>query len=277
MVEKARPNQLKGSSVWALSYAIMSLRNYKVRNMGIALVLAIGVALPTTVFVWADTGTKMVVRDYFEESTYQMSMELKPTAPYDIRDLEQLIIDAENHPFVQYMHRVISTAAVFANETIPAWTSYDLNGLNYALGLKDTRAILTNNDILANWSREFDFEGNFSLSPGQILVSQGFIDYTEQVHGIVLEIGDEFDLDLIVHEPRNTGRTPRQFMYVETQGNLTIAGIYEAKLGRSEITDAFPNIMRLNWDPMALARDPVLGLDDSVMILNEDVGEELAL
>ena len=44
MVEKARPNELKGSSLWSLSYAIMSLRNYKVRNMGIALVLAIGIA-----------------------------------------------------------------------------------------------------------------------------------------------------------------------------------------------------------------------------------------
>ncbi len=277
MVEKVSPNQLKGSSVWALSYAIMSLRNYKVRNMGIALVLAIGIALPTTVFVWADTGTKMVVRDYFDESTYQMSMELRPSAPYSIRELDQLITDTENQPLVQYMHRVISTAAVFSNETIPAWTSYDIYGQNYAYGLKDTRAILINNEILGNWSREFDFEGNFSLSPGQVLVSQGFIDYTEEVHNIVLKIGDEFDLDMIVHEPRNSGRTPRQNMYVETAGNLTIAGIYHCKMDRTEITDAFPDIMRKNYDPLSPYSDPVLGLDDSVMILTEDVGEELAL
>ena len=277
MVKKERPNELKGSSLWALSYAIMSLRNYPVRNMGIALVLAIGVALPTTVFVWADTGTKMVVHDYFEESTYQMAIELKPGSPYDIRELDALIEDTENNQFIRYMHRIISTVGIFSNETISDWTSYDVYGLNYAFGLKDTRAILTNNDILANWSREFDFEGNFSLSPDQILVSRGFVDYTEEVHGITLEIGDEFDLDLIVHEQRDSGRAPREFLYVETQGNLTIAGIYEAKLRRTEITDAFPNIMRLNWDPMALGSDPVLGLDDSVMILSEDVGEELTL
>lgn len=277
MVEKARPNELKGSSLWSLSYALTSLRNYPVRNMGIALVLAIGIALPTTVFVWADTGTNMVVHDYFNEATYQMAMELKPISPYNIRDLEDIIEATESNPFIEHMHQVVSTVGVFSNETIPDWNSYDINGLNYLYRLKDMRAIITNNEILANWSREFDYEGNFSLNTGQILVSRGFIDYTEEVHGIVLEIGDQFDLDLIIHEQRTTGRNLRENLNIETEGNLTIAGIYEHKAGRTVIRDAFPNRMRQNWDPMALDRDPVLGLDDSVIILSDELDDELIL
>ncbi|MHA2426004.1 MAG: ABC transporter permease, partial [Candidatus Thorarchaeota archaeon] len=275
MVEKARANELKGSPIWALSYALTSLRNYPVRNMGIALVLAIGVALPTTVFVWADTGTRMVVTDYFDDATYQMSLQLKPSAGYDWRLLDDIITTAEEHPFIQYVHRVISTVGILQNDTLPEWPSYDVNGLNYAYGIKDMRTILTNNQILANWSREFTWEGNFTLSPGQVLVSQGFIDYTYEVHGITLEIGNQIDMDLFVHDQEGAGRTPREFMYIAPVENLTIAGIYQARPVRTQLTDAFPNTMRLNWDPMALASDPVLGLDDSVMILSDDVGEGL--
>jgi ABC-type antimicrobial peptide transport system permease subunit len=275
MVERAPENQLKGSPLWALSYAMSSLRNYPVRNMGIALVLAIGVALPTTVFVWADTGTNMVVHDYFDEATYQMSLELKPGALYDWRDLDDILTTAEEHPFIKDVHRVISTVGILQNDTLPEWTSYDVNGLNYAYSIKDMRTILTNNDILANWSREFTWEGNFSLSTGQVLVSQGFVDYTYEVHGITLVLGDEIDMDVFVHDQERAGRTPRDDLYTAPMDNLTIAGIYQARPVRSQLTDAFPNTMRLNWDPMALASDPVLGLDDSVMIHMDDVGEGL--
>ena len=276
MVEKARSNQLKGSSVWALSYALTSLRNYPLRNLGIALILAIGVALPTTVFVWADTGTQMVVHDYFDEATYQMSLQLKPNALYDWRMLDDILTTAEEHPFIQDVHRVISTAGILANETLPEWSSYDINGLNYAYGIKDMRTILTTNQILANWSREFTWEGTFSLSSGEVLVSQGFVDYTHDVHGITLEIGNQIDIDMIGHDQRDPGRIPRSGLYVVPVDNLTIAGIYQARPVRSQLKDSFPSIMRLNWDPMALNSDPVLGLDDSVMILYDDVGEALA-
>ncbi|MHA1907929.1 MAG: ABC transporter permease [Candidatus Thorarchaeota archaeon] len=275
MVEHARENQLKGSPLWALSYAMSSLRNYPVRNMGIALVLAIGVALPTTVFVWAETGTNMVVHDYFDEATYQMSLQLKPGQGYDWRLLDDILSTADEHPYIQYVHRVISTVGILTNDTLPEWTSYDVNGLNYAYGIKDMRTILTNNEILGNWSREFTWEGNFSLSPGQVLVSQGFIDYTYLVHGVALELGTQIDMDLFVHDQERAGRTPRDQLYTTPLDNLTIAGIYQARPVRSQLTDAFPNTMRLNWDPMALASDPVLGLDDSVMVLADDLGEVL--
>ncbi len=63
MMAKKKAETLKGNPWWSLSYALTSLKNYPVRNIGIALVLAIGITLPTTVFVWTTTGTELVVNE----------------------------------------------------------------------------------------------------------------------------------------------------------------------------------------------------------------------
>lgn len=270
---KHNPNQLKGSSLWALTYAFTSLRNYPVRNMGIALVLAVGIALPTTIFVWADTGTQMVVHDYFDESTYQLSLSLKPSALYDWTKTQELIQTAEAHPYVEYLHRIVSTVGILQNETLPEWNSYDIYGFNYPLGIKDMRTIFVDNNYLGNWSRDFTFEGSFSLESGQILVSQGFIDYTLELHGIELQIGDEIDIDILAHAQRYSGRNDISGLYVLPYENFTIVGIYELGESGNMVSEAFPSVARKNWDPMQLSNNLVLGIRDSVMILKSDIGE----
>ena len=47
---KKNKKLLRGNRLWAGGYALTSLKTYKVRNVGIALILAISVAIPTTVF-----------------------------------------------------------------------------------------------------------------------------------------------------------------------------------------------------------------------------------
>ena len=69
---------LKGNRLWAIGYALTSLKTFKVRNMGIALILAISVAIPTTVFAWTDTGTRLAVEDYFDNNAYQFSVQNAP-------------------------------------------------------------------------------------------------------------------------------------------------------------------------------------------------------
>ncbi|MHA1936193.1 MAG: hypothetical protein ACW97A_13025 [Candidatus Thorarchaeota archaeon] len=65
-MKRDRENKLlKGSSSWSLVYALSSLKNYPLRNAGIAIILAIGIALPTTVFAWTETGTTLVIDDFF--------------------------------------------------------------------------------------------------------------------------------------------------------------------------------------------------------------------
>ena len=73
MAKKGK-KMLKGNRMWAVGYALTSLKTYKVRNIGIALILAISVAIPTTVFAWTETGTRMAVEDYFDNNAYQFSV-----------------------------------------------------------------------------------------------------------------------------------------------------------------------------------------------------------
>ncbi len=277
MAKLSNPRQrMKGSSTWSLSYALSSLTKYPSRNMGIALVLAIGIALPTTVFVWSNTGTTLVVSDYFEERTYQMSLRLKPNALYDRRLLDDIIETAEDHPLTDTVHRIVSTAGVLANDTFPDWEYYDAYGsyqYNYVEGVKDGRVVLTTNEILGNWSREFDYTGKFTLNPGELLVSEGFISYTQDVLDIELEIGDEVDIDIIAHEQRAGQLRSREELSVEPAHNLTIVGIYSIKNLNSQIGNAFVSIMRKNWDPLGFA-ESVLGIEDSVIMLSSEIGEE---
>jgi ABC-type antimicrobial peptide transport system permease subunit len=266
---------LKGSAWWAPGYAITSLKNYPIRNMGIALVLAIGVALPTTVFVWAHTGTRLTVNEYFSETSYQMSFQLRAGELYDPASSQFMQTDAIANPFIEDVHQVTSTIGIYTNDSIPEWGAYVDTGLNYALGIKDARVIITDNAILGNWSREFTYEGKFSLTEGEILVSEGFVEYTRQVHSIELEIGMEFDLEILGHAPRYAGQQDRDDHFIIPAENLTIAGIYRINSLDTQLGQAFPSVGRKNWDPLSLFNEPVLGMHDSVIILEDEIGIEL--
>lgn len=273
MVERKKTQTLKGNSWWAIGYALTSLKNYPTRNMGIALILAVGVALPTTVFVWAHTGTELVVTDYFSSTLYQMSLRPKYGAVYSEAEFDSLLSEAENHPYIEQLDNVVSTVGILGGEGIPSWTSYSSTGLVYAQQTKDCRVIFVTTSLLSNWTNEFSFEGNFSLSQGQILVSQAFVDYSYQVHNIELEIGAVIDIDVLEHVQRNDApHTPGQ-LHANKVGNLTVVGIYQINSLRTQIGEGFPAMTRLNWDPLGTS-DIVLGVDDSVMMLVDEVGEE---
>ncbi|MCK5389877.1 MAG: hypothetical protein KAJ36_05275, partial [Candidatus Thorarchaeota archaeon] len=78
---KKNKKMLKGNRLWAIGYALTSLKIYKVRNVGIALILAISIAIPTAVFAWTDTGTRLAVEDYFDNNAYQFSVQNIPDNP----------------------------------------------------------------------------------------------------------------------------------------------------------------------------------------------------
>ena len=61
-----------------MSHALSSLRIHKTRNIGIALILAITVAIPTTVFAWTNTGTRLAVEDFLEGKLQETN---KPSNP----------------------------------------------------------------------------------------------------------------------------------------------------------------------------------------------------
>lgn len=271
---KKNKKMLKGNRLWALGYALTSLKLYKVRNVGIALILAISIAIPTAVFAWTDTGTRMAVEDYFDNNAYQFSVQNVPgNSDYShLFDAQKQIAASQ---YVEYAHVVPSTIGILRLDGITSeWNEYRRTGLNYYLGIKDTRVIAVTPDILDVWSSELDYTGNFSLTSGQIVVSQRFIDTTLSVTGISLQLDSVIGVDVLrsLYEP--SGSRPFDPLLLDRHiiHNLTIAAIFDVTRP-SIVLESFPSFYRNNWDIMGIPSS-VLGLTDSIFILNDDLGEE---
>jgi len=265
---------LKGNSLWPIGYALTSLRTHKVRNMGIALILAISIAIPTTVFAWTDTGTRLAVEDYFDNNAYQFSVQNDP-GNMDYSHLFEAQELLETSSFVEYAHITPSTVGILRIENVTVeWEAYRRYDLNYFLGIKDTRVIAVTPDILDVWSSELDYTGNFSLTPGQIIVSQRFIDTTEEATGEALEIDSVIGVDVLRNLYESTGTRPFDPLLLDRQiiYNLTIVGIFDVTRP-SVVSQSFPSTYRNNWDPMGNPTS-VLGLTDSILMLTDDLGEE---
>lgn len=272
MAKKNSKGILKGSRLWSLTYALSSIRTHKVRNVGIALILAISIAVPTTVFAWTETGMQLAVREYFNDNAYQFSLS-NQQGSFDYASLFEAQEEALASPFTEYAQVTPSTVGILRLDGItPEWEDYYLSGLNYALGKKDARIIVVDEEILSVWKEELEYEGNFSLSVGKVLVSQRFIDTTLEVTGVEIEIGDQISVDVLRHyysppvgRPFDPLLLNRQIVY-----NVTVGAIFRV-VRPSIVSSSYPPILRTNWDPL----DPpetVLGISDSIIMLDDQLG-----
>ena len=274
MGKKPTKRILKGNRLWAMNYALSSLRTHKVRNIGIALILAISIAIPTTVFAWTSTGTQLAIHDYFDANAYQFSIQTDPGVQ-DFSHLFTAQAAALASPFTETADITPTTVGLLrVNGSTPEWEDYYMGAMNYAQGKKDTRVIFVDNKILNIWSSDLDYEGNFSLEVGQILVSQRFIDTALLVNGVDIEIGTTIGIDVLrtyynppVGRPFDPLLLNRQIVT-----NLTVVGIYEP-VRPTIVTQSYPSILRLNWDPMGTA-ESVLGIADSILMLRDQVGDD---
>ncbi len=274
MAKKKQKALLKGNRLWAMGHAVTSIRNNRVRNIGIALVLAICVAIPTTVFAWTNTGSRLAVEDYFNNNAYQFSIQTtQGSLDYsDLFEAQDLVLSS---PYIEYAHITPSTVGLLRLDNITTeWDSYRPSDTNYALGKKDTRVIIVTQEILDVWSTELLWTGNISIHPNQTLVSQRFIDTTFEVTGEVIGIGSTISIDLLRNYYNPPDRIPFDPLYLNRLklANLTITGIYEVVVA-SVVGLSYPPILRNNWDPL----DPpssVLGISDSILILEEALDDE---
>ncbi len=267
---------LRGNRLWSIGYALTSLKNNKMRNMGIALVLAISIALPTTVFTWTNTGTRLAIWDYFDNNAYQFSVQNAPGNPAYTRlfDAQELILSS---PFAEYAHITPSTVGILRADGItPDWEAYYTTDTNYAQGIKDGRVILVTPDVLEVWSTELAWEGNFTLSPGEILVSRRFMETARDVTdgAVDIEIGSEIAIDVLrtAYEPTQGRPFDPLLLNRQIVRNLTIVGVYEV-VQSSIVGASFPDVYRRNWDPLGVL-EGVLGISDSILMLADEIGDE---
>jgi len=244
--------------------------------MGIAFVLAISIALPTTVFTWTNTGTRLAIREYFDDNAYQFSVQNEPEVPVYTRlfDAQELILKS---PFAEYAHITPTTVGILRVDGITTeWESYYTTDVNYAHGIKDGRVIIVTPEILAVWSKELDWEGNFSLSPGEILVSRRFVETAQEVtnNNVNIQIGSEIGIDVLRtnYAPSQSHPFDPLLLHRQVVRNLTVAGIYEV-LQSSTVSISFSDVSRKNWDSFG-PTESVMGISDSVLMLADEIGDE---
>ncbi len=279
MTKKKENNVLKGSPLWSISYALTSVKNYKIRNIGIALVLAICIAVPTTVFAWTNTGSRLAVEQYFETNSYQFSIQNAPGV-YDyshLFDAQELVMSSS---FAEYAHITPSTVGILRIDGItPEWDAYGVNWPNYESGIKDCRVVVVNNEILDVWSNDIEITGNSTLSLGEILVSRRFIELAEEMMNrtlnvdIDLDIGSEIGIDILrsYYYPADGMPFDPLLLNRLIVRNLTIAGIYDFTKP-SVVVGSFASINRGNY--VVSSAVSVLGITDSILILEDEIGAE---
>ena len=257
-----------------MSHALSSLRIHRTRNIGIALILAITVAIPTTVFAWTNTGTRLAVEDYLNNNPYQLSV-IDPGEDRNYDDLLEIEEWMVSSPFIEYAHVTPSTVGILriAGVTME-WDEYRPTDPVYGSGIKDTRVIVVTPEILDDWSTELAWTGNNSIGPDQILVSQYFIRTAEQVTGHTIGIGSEISIDILRNYYVPDPRIPFDPLPLDRLilGNLTVAGIFDV-VTWSVLLQSYPSVSRPNWDS-AGSPSSVMGLRDSVLILEESLDQE---
>ncbi|MFX1484768.1 MAG: hypothetical protein ACFFCP_16445, partial [Promethearchaeota archaeon] len=227
MAKSKHKGILKGNRLWAMSHAVSSLKTHRVRNIGIALILAICVAIPTTVFAWTNTGTRLAVEDFINNNPYQLSV-IDQAEDRDFDDLlaiEDWVVDS---PYIEYSRVTPSTVGILRIAGVTAeWDEYRPTDRVYASGIKDTRVIIVSQELLEEWSTELIWTGNTSIGPDEILVSQDFITTAEEVTDYTIEIGSEISIDILRNYYVPDPRLPFDPLPLDRLilGNLTVAGV----------------------------------------------------
>ncbi|TXT57787.1 MAG: conserved membrane protein of unknown function [Candidatus Thorarchaeota archaeon] len=252
----------KGSRLYPFSYALSAMRSYPFRALSLALTLSLGVSLIGSVLVWADTGVKVSVDNYFEDNSFQLMITAPPGQ-------SEAIIAAEGYSqtseYIENTYRVNSSVGLVYGSNLPDSTLYGLDMPIYSDGIKDCEVIFVNNELLNIIEPEFEIEGRFALQEGEIVVSQLFVESFYDVYGFTITINSTIDIELLTR--RSTSIAPLSELDRMSLTSLRIVGIYEIQGYNSILETGFPSRLRsnyehYNWDT------PVLGIRDSVMILS---------
>jgi ABC-type antimicrobial peptide transport system permease subunit len=261
----------KGNNRYGLSYALSTIRAHPFRAISLALTLSLGISLFASTMVWADTGVYVSIYQYLEDHSYQLDVAAEYGFPADLSLAESYM---QQSPFVESTYRLNSTVGLVWGTELPNTTLYDIQGTVYTQGLKDCRVTFVDNDFLRLTSNEFWHQGSFELQPGETIVSSQFISYVNFVFNVSLQLGDQFDVELLteaiafqsgVHSSVQIGSLGRLSLT-----NLTIVGIFNPNAGNSIIEQAMPSLLRANL-ALTNIRYPVLGLRDSIFVLQDSI------
>ncbi|MFW9793806.1 MAG: FtsX-like permease family protein, partial [Candidatus Thorarchaeota archaeon] len=263
---KTRKIEKRGNKAYGLSYAVSSIRANPFRAISLALTLSLGISLFASTMVWGDTGVYVSIYEYLEENAFQMHMSARYLDFEELSLAEQYL---QQEPFVEQTYRLNSTIGIAWGTELDDLTLYDFDGEVYSDGMKDCRVIFVDNEFLQLTDEEFWIQGSFQLGEGEMLVSTSFIYYYESLYDYEPQINDTIDIELLtavttIH-PEPLGALGRISL-----PELKIVGIYTPKPLDSILERALPTYYRDNLNNTNI-RYPVLGLRDSIMVLESSI------
>ncbi len=263
----ARSSIARGNRLYPLSYALASMRSYPFRALSLAITLSLGVSLVGAVLIWADTGIQVSVNTYFDDSPFQMYVE-EPNV-----DFSQVSQFLQSSDLIDSTYKVRSTVGLAYGTYLSDSVKYGLDTPAYSEGIKDCQVFFVDDDFLDVAQSAFSVEGRFALAPGEVLVSTQFIEYAHDVFGIPLTLNSSLDVELLTRAPI-VGQDPLDHLGRVSIRDLRIVGIYEIEGYNSLLEEAYPSIMRSNYDYINFDQ-PVLGIRDSIMIRSDAVASDV--
>ncbi|MFW9805368.1 MAG: FtsX-like permease family protein, partial [Candidatus Thorarchaeota archaeon] len=153
-------------------------------------------------------------------------------------------------------------------------TQYGIDNPIYSYGMKDCRVVFVDNEFLNRTAYEFIYDGAFQLGENEIIVSQLFIHYVEEVFDIVLEINDTIDVELLLGS-KLIPSAPLSSLGRYSVTDLKIVGIFDLRSFGSMIERALPSYPggRENYQHTNL-RYEVMGIRDSILMRTDQIPDD---
>ena len=260
-----------GRALYIVNYVLHGIWRNKRRSFSLLIGIIIAVTLVSSIFVWTDTGGRVAIDDYFNNTPFHYYVVQNPHFPND--DPNAI------YPVRDYVERMDTTQETYiVRSSIALFEIGDLRPddyylpFPYARGIKDCQAFFTDNDFLTRAEQSFTLiDGTFRITDNSILLSQRVVEDLETVMGLQIGVGSYLDVAFA-----------RNYRYADQIGDLNpvyrtglrVAGIYEVQVTLDPLLQSFPSQSRQNWDPIQ-GQEVIFGWTDSMILSNTvlDLGD----
>ena len=272
--KKPHTQYTRGSLWWPLFHGMSSIKGKKARNLGLIVILTLGITLIPSIMTWTSTGIKVSVDEFIDDTVYQLGIRSNdPNSAlgyYRFLEAEEALI---NNPKAERVDRLVSSVGLVNGHLDPNVTYSFNQDLFYLTGNKDARVIFVSSETISRWEPLFTYEGKMDIAIDETIVSERFIDYYELATGDVLTIGNIISVDLL---HGLTGTLPNfESNNRTTISDLKIVGIYRPQFITGVIGAAFYSYGRALVDLFDTFRYATLDLADSMIVHEDAVSNEL--
>ncbi|MFX1508884.1 MAG: FtsX-like permease family protein [Promethearchaeota archaeon] len=261
-----------GSRSYIASYVGNSIRKHKTRSLSLLLGIVIGVCLVSSVFVWTDTGTRVSINDYFDDNIFQYNIVQRFEYPVDT----EMIFSVQSWFMSQSVYEasyVIYQSVGILNGTTKAASDPYLP-YPYENDVKDFQTFFVDPSFLTQVQSKFDYNGSFSVQPGQCLVSARVVRDAEEILNMTIQEGSYINIAVasMYDDPTTIGDIA-QFNIT----NIQVVGIYNLRPEDTVLYGTFSGSGRTNYPASGL--ENVFGWNDGLIFHYEqlDAGQRNVL